>query len=131
MFLDKWIVSPLFRERPDVGCRIEEYDMNSWQPFAGTGTIKLKDAKYVLLRTTFEPERSQQEKGGNILLQQVVGKAEVWLNNRKIGSKTTEQNRDLEIEFPPVKGECDLRVLLIGVDNTTVGIKGCIRIRSK
>ncbi len=131
MFLDKWIVSPLFRERPDVGCRIEEYDMNSWQPFAGTGTIELKDAKYVLLRTTFEPERSQQEKGGNILLQQVVGKAEVWLNNRKIGSKTTEQNRDLEIEFPPVKGECDLRVLLIGVDNTTVGIKGCIRIRSK
>ena len=124
MLLDKWIVSPLFRERPDVNCRLEDYDMNSWQPFAGTGTIKLENAQYVLLRTTFVPDRLQQEKGGNILLQQVVGKAEVWLNNRKIGSKMTKRKEDLLVEFPAVKGECDLRVLLTGEINSVVELKG-------
>lgn len=129
MLLNKWIVSPLFRERPDVNCRIEDYDMNSWQPFAGTGTIKLENAQYVLLRTTIVPDRLQQEKGGNLLLQQVVGKAEVWLNNRKIGSKMTERKEDLLVKFPAVKGECDLRILLIGEINSVVGLKGNVVIK--
>lgn len=57
-------------------------------------------------------------------LQQVVGKAEVWLNNRKIGSKMTKRKEDLLVEFPAVKGECDLRVLLTGEINSVVELKG-------
>ena len=57
-------------------------------------------------------------------MQQVVGKAEVWLNNRKIGSKMTKRKEDLLVEFPAVKGECDLRVLLTGEINSVVELKG-------
>ena len=106
--------------------------MNSWQPFSGTGTISLENARYVLLRTTFDPNQSQREKGGMILLPQVRGKAEVWLNGRKIGTKTAKGENDLQVGFPAIKERCDLRVLLIGVENnTTVGIKGNVRIRTK
>lgn len=131
MVLGKWIISPLFKDRPDVNCQIEDYDMNSWQPFSGTGMINLENARYVLLRTTFDPSQSQQEKGGIILLPQVKGKAEVWLNGQKIGTKTITGENDFQVEFPSIKDKCDLRILLIGMDNTTVGVKGNVRIRSK
>ena len=131
MVLEKWIVSPLFKDRPDVNCWIEDYDMNSWQPFSGIGTINLKNARYVLLRTTFEPNQSQQEKGGIILLPQVRGKVEVWLNGRKIGTKTTKGENDFQVGFPAIKDKCDLRILLIGESGSSVELKGNIRIKDK
>lgn len=105
--------------------------MNSWQPFSGIGTINLKNARYVLLRTTFEPNQSQQEKGGIILLPQVRGKVEVWLNGRKIGTKTTKGENDFQVGFPAIKDKCDLRILLIGESGSSVELKGNIRIKDK
>ena len=105
--------------------------MNSWQPISGGDLIKLENANFVILRATFNPYQAHRQEGGSILFKQLTGKAEIWLNGQRIGSKTTDKEEDFIIEFPAIKDRCDLRVLLNGTANESVGLKGNVTVRTK
>lgn len=124
LLLDKWTVSPLSKERPDVTRRIADNDMNSWQPVSANEQIKLENANFVILRTTFIPQQVHMRRGGKLIFKQLKGKAEVWLNGHRIGYKQTEQEQDFSVDFSAIKGECDLRVLLNSSASDIVGLKG-------
>lgn len=131
MILDKWIASPFSVERPDVTRKIADNDMNSWQTIAVSSAMILEDANYVILRTDFALHQVYQENGGIILLKNVAGKAEVWLNGQLIGTKDTVNEQDFKVEFPATEEKCELRVLLNSSPNTHVGLKGSVMVQGK
>lgn len=128
MLLNKWAASPLSTSRPDVTRQLAENDMNSWQPISGNTLIKLDQANYVMVRTQFSPYQIHREAGGKILFKSLKGKAEVWLNGQQIGTKATDQEEDFTVQFPAVSNNCELRVLLNGATNESVGVKGNVTI---
>lgn len=131
MILDKWFVSSLFLEKPDVNRRIADNDMNTWQA-ATTGTAMiLENSNYIIWRTDFALPEEYQKGGGVIMLKNLAGKAEVWLNGRLIGSKDIVDEQNFRVEFPAMKEKCELRVLLNSSPNTHVGLKGSVMVQSK
>ena len=131
MLLNKWVASPLSTEKPDATRQIADNDMNSWQPVAGNELIKLENANFVILRSTFNPYEAHKTEGGSILFKQLTGKAEIWLNGKQIGSKASDKEEDFTVEFPAVNERCDLRVLLNGTTDSAVGLKGNVTVRTK
>lgn len=131
MLLDRWVASALSVNKPDVTQEIAENDMNSWQPVSAGDMIKLDQGNFVILQTTFNPYEAHRNAGGSILFKNLKGIAEIWLNNQQIGAKTTGTEEDFLVEFPAVNEKCDLRILLNGSTNETVGVKGNITVSRK
>ena len=124
LLLNQWLKSPFYHERPDMAEKIADNDMNTWEPFSGRNMVSSEEPGYVIFQTTFEPHKSHREKGGTILLKRLVGKAEVWLNGKKLQEKSRVAGSDFRVDFPPVKGKCELRVLFIVSPDKEVGLKG-------
>lgn len=123
MILDSWTVSPLSVDRPDIDIHIPDNDMNSWQPVQAGEYMDMEETGYVILRTRFRMPSSIQATGGRIVLKQVAGKAEIWLNGKKLGEKTEIRKADLTADIPAGAGNCDLRILLCGQAGSVTGIK--------
>lgn len=120
--LPKWYVSPCYERRPDPNERVEENDMNSWELVTVERSVLTSSNGYYLFRTTFAPTDKQKRKGGTIFFKQLCGKAEVWLGGKKIAVKDSEKCGDLSVQFPPVQGTQEIRVLFSGAKNTPVGM---------
>lgn len=126
LMLDKWLISPLYSDKPDVMQRVAENDMNSWQPSSGEINISMNKADYVILRTSFEPKSAHQKHGGKVVLRQVTGKAEVWLDGTCIGTKESEKTADFTVTFSEAGTNCELRILLCREKEKNVGMAGCM-----
>lgn len=131
IILDRWFLSPFFKERPDVGMKIADNDMNTWEPVASGTAQFLKDARYVMWRTELKLSREYEENGGVILFKNVAGRAEIWLDGRLLAKKDDVNERDFRVEFSPTDGPCELRVLLGSSPNTHVGLKGTVKVQSR
>ena len=130
--LGGWTVSPFYNGRPDVTRRIADNDMNSWQPVtvpSGTG-ILLERGGYVMFRTECALHQACREKGGAFLFKRLSGKAEIWLDGKRIATKEDAAERDFEVEFGPVGEKCELRVLFHASSGERVGMKGVVQAQS-
>lgn len=125
LMLDKWTASQIMNERPDVNQQIANNDMNSWQPYSGKINIQMKEGNFIILRSTFTLPSTSREHGGKIVFKRISGKADIWLNGEKIGSKANTEAADLTITLPKGYDNCDLRVLLEKGKENTVGMDAC------
>ena len=130
--LGGWTVSPFYADRPDVTRRVADNDVNSWQPVSvpsGTG-ILLEHGGYVMFRTECALHQACREKGGTFLFKRLSGKAEIWLDGKRIATKEDAAERDFEVEFGPVGEKCELRVLFHASSGERVGMKGVVQAQS-
>ena len=131
MILEKWTMSPLFKTKPDPNQDIVENDMNSWMSISPGDLQKPDDKGYLILRTTFSAYKSLQKEGGIILFKKLNGKAEIWLNKKLIGSKTTTEIADFVVLFPAATEKCEIRVLIEGTSGNKVGLGGLVFVQKK
>ena len=131
IILDKWFLSPFFKERPDVNMKIADNDMNTWEPASPGAALFLKDATHVMWRTEVKMPEEYEKNGGVILFKSMAGRAEVWMDGKLIAKKDDLNERDFKACFGPCDGPCELRVLLYSSPNTHVGLKGTIKVQSK
>lgn len=131
LMLNKWNVSLLSADRPDVNQKVADNDMNSWEPLANNEPVKLNQNGYIILRTTFTPHQVHRQKGGVIEFKQLTGAAEIWLNGTRIATKEKADAADLRVDLPEVEGPCELRVLLNGSAGSAVGLNGSVSILTK
>lgn len=126
--LNKWILSPQSVERPDPNLKIEDNDMNSWEPVR-TGQLRALDSgNYLVYRAEFTPHYLQQDKGGRIQFINLTGKAEIWLNGQLLGKKEDPKSSNFMVKFPPIKSECQLNILIEGNKGDRIGLNGVVSV---
>jgi len=89
------------------------YRMNSWasiQP--GRRLPTCNGGSFAIYRAGFTPRLGIQKSGGTINFPTVTGKAQVWLDGKLAGEKTTAGRNNLTIPFPPGDGERTISVLI-------------------
>lgn len=122
VLLSKWTVSPRYEERPCVNDSIADNDMNSWeQVTAGKQTLR-SGKGYYLFQVLFNPRAHHKVKGGVIHFRKVCGKAEFWLGNKKIATKTTIGCDDMDVPFPALQENGKIRILFDASSGTPVGL---------
>jgi len=72
---------------PDPNLELTREDMNSWSPVS-TGQLQtLINGKFVIYRTMFTLFSSDPDTDGRLIMRNVTGKAEIWLDKQLISSK--------------------------------------------
>jgi len=124
LILSKWRVSPLNKTKPVATQEIADFDMNTWANFKPGQTTKLLETGFLIFRTNFRPFASQQKNGGKLVLKGVSGKAEIWLDNNLVMTKTTLVKEDVTVALPPKKNDWKLTVVSEGQQGEWVGLGG-------
>lgn len=128
LVLDQWRVSPVTLSRPDPNQETANYDMNSWAP-TKPGQTQNINGQFVIFRTTFTPYAEQQQDGAVLLLKNVTGKAEVYVDKKLIATKTSSARGDISIKIPPAQGERTISVLIEAEQGQRVGLGGVVTVQ--
>lgn len=128
LILSKWRISPVYKSKPDATIEIADFDMNTWANMKPGQTNKLAETGYLVFKTTFKPYALQQKNGGKIVLKALAGKAEVWLDNKLVLTKTTTTREDVTI--PLTQGSMDRKLTVVseGQQGDWIGLGGIISV---
>jgi beta-galactosidase len=130
MILDRWRVSPFSVTRPDPNVEIASYDQNTWQPFRGVQLQTFADGNFAIYRTSFKPYAAQRKNGGKLILKAVTGKAEIWLDNKLVATKSTTESADILVTFPASANEQKLNVLIETEKGQKAGLGGVVTVNA-
>jgi beta-galactosidase len=138
LVLNKWRISPLYKTKPDATQEIADFDMNTWANMKPGQTNKLTETGFLVYKTSFKPYSSQQKNGGKIVLKGIAGKAEVWLGNKLVFTKTTTTREDVTVAFPPASGNATtsctstiaLTVVAEGQQGDWIGLGGLVSVEN-
>ena len=127
--INKWRVSPASPAKPDPLVEMSEADMNTWMNVTPGNLQKNPAEQWALYRASFTPWQAISTRGGTIVLQRVVGRAEAWLDGIKIAEKTNPARADLSLPLPARAGRRVL-TLLIQSDTDQAGLGGPVQVRA-
>lgn len=131
LILNKWRISPIYKTRPDAAQEIADFDMNTWASMKPGQTSKMSETGFLIFKTSFKPYALQQKNGGEIVLKALTGKAEIWLNSKRVFTKTTTIQEDVTVVFPPKSGDWKLTVVSEGLQNDWIGLGGVVSVETK
>lgn len=126
--LDKWRVSPFAVTRPDPNVELASYDQNTWQPFKPGQLQTFADGSFATYRISFKPYAAQRAKGGKLIFKAVTGKAEVWIDNKLVYTKSDIASRDMIVPFAPSPNEQRINVLIETEKGEKAGLGGTVTV---
>jgi beta-galactosidase len=116
-----WKRSPVSSDRPDPNQQLIVSDMNSWENARpGTFLPMFRDGRFVIYRASFTPRAQMRKDGSHLIVRDVVGKAQVYIDGKLISEKTEPQKSSLKIPIPPGDGT---RTLSILIESPSTGVR--------
>ncbi|MBW4040335.1 MAG: glycoside hydrolase family 2 protein [Acidobacteria bacterium] len=108
-----WKRSPAAMERIDPNVQLLASDMNSWADVRpGPYLRPLRGGRYVVYRATFTPREATRKGGGRIVLRDVVGKAEVYVDGTLVATRTNPAKETITVPLAAKAGERTISVLV-------------------
>ncbi|MES2037634.1 MAG: beta-galactosidase GalA [Pseudomonadota bacterium] len=132
LYLQNWRISPAFTTRPDPNQTLADNDMNTWSwgqsPMLEV-EAKGSDSKanhFHLFRSNFMLDKKLGSGKARLLFSRINGKAEIWLNGKLLGAKTSVNTGDFSVDLPAVEGPAQVTVLVEGGPGKKAGLEGNI-----
>ena len=127
--IDTWRRSPLLPARPDPALAPADGDNNSWD-FVRSGTATPPGASgWHVYRARVTPVRVVAAQGGRIAFAAIGGRAELWVDGRKLGEKRTAASGPLDAILPPGAGERIVVLIVRPEADQPSGITGAVTVR--
>ena len=86
--------------------------MNSWDNIHPGFLTPFHDGRFAIYRANFTPRAATQKTGGQLLLRDVTGKAQVWIDGKLDAEKTDSAKGDITAAFPAANGERTVSVVI-------------------
>jgi beta-galactosidase len=130
LVLLNWIRSPVSAERRDPNQQSVTSDVTSWDNVRpGSDLIPFHGGRFAIYRAHFVPRAATQKSGGELVLRDVVGKAQVWIDGKLAGEKANAARQDLTVAFPGGEGERIVSVVIeADAVDTPAGLGGIVTI---
>ncbi|MFN3435639.1 MAG: beta-galactosidase, partial [Sphingomonas sp.] len=128
--IDGWRRSPLLDARPDPALAPADGDNNSWAFVRGAvPTAAEPRGGWQLYRAKVTPVRAIAGNGGTLAFAAVAGKAELWVDGRRVATKTAAAPGPIEAMLPPAPGERVIALIVETQAGTASGIVGPVTLR--
>jgi beta-galactosidase len=116
-----WKRSPVSPDRPDPNQQLISSDMNSWENVRPDIFLPLfSGGRFVVYRASFTPRAQMQKAGSRLIIRDVVGKAQVYVNGNLVYEKTDPDKNTLTIPIPPGEG---VRIASVLIESPSVGTR--------
>ncbi|EZP57231.1 beta-galactosidase GalA [Sphingomonas sp. RIT328] len=127
--IDDWRRSPLLAARPDASLAPAENDNNSWAfVHSGTATPAEAQAGWQVYRASVTPVRVIAAKGGRIAFAAVAGRAELWVDGRKLADKAGAAVGPITAALPAGAGPRAIVLIVAPEPGRPSGIVGPVTI---
>jgi beta-galactosidase len=123
-----WRMSPVSAERPDPNQSIDKNDVNTWSPVRPGRLPPFNGGRFAVLRAQFRPRLEVRKAGGRLVLRNVVGKAEVWIDGKLAEEKTDANRRTITVALPPGDGERTVSILVEASPGASAGLGGAVTV---
>ncbi|MFZ0233302.1 MAG: beta-galactosidase GalA [Candidatus Acidiferrales bacterium] len=108
-----WKRSPITTTRPAPNEIIGNAEINKWsEAYPGSWLVPFHDGLCAIYRAQFTPRAVVQRLGGQVVLRQVAGKAQVWIDGKLLGEKTNAEKKDMTVSCSGGAGERSISVLI-------------------
>jgi beta-galactosidase len=128
LVIRNWKLSPFSMDRPDPNQQIGSTDMNTWanaQP--GRRLPTFTEGRFGIYRAQFTPRAGMQKSGGQLILNEVTGKAQVWIDGKLVAEKTDADKKRITVPLAPGEGERMVSVLIeASAPGTQAGVGGTV-----
>ena len=124
--LDKWRVAPAQVAQPDANVVMSEADMNSWMAVSVGSLQTVPVGHWALYRANFTPWAGIAGQGGRVLFGELHGRAEFWLDGKKVAEKSTAAPGAFALELPAKPGRRELTVLIQAEGRAQTGFAGSV-----
>ena len=109
----EWKRSPVSVERPDPNRPIASSARDGWtDDHPGAWLLPFRDGRFAIYRAVFTPRKAAQESGGKIVLRDVLGRAQVWVDGKLTGEKTEFETQTVTVSIPAGNGQRTISVLI-------------------
>ena len=127
--IDAWRRSPLLPARPEPTLAPADGDNNSWS-FVRSGTATPAEAGggWQVYRARLTPVRAIAAQGGRIVFAGVGGRAELWVDGRRLATKPQAVVGPVEALLPPGAGERTLVLIVQPEPGQPSGIVGTVSV---
>jgi beta-galactosidase len=122
--IDGWRRSPLLDARPDPALAPADSDNNSWA-FVRSGTATPAEPRggWQVYRAKVTPVRAIMAQGGRIAFAGVAGRAELWVDGRRLADKPEAATGPIDAILPPGSGE---RGIVLIVETSAGAVSGIV-----
>lgn len=127
LILENWLLSAMTDKKPDPNIKIEDNDMNSWEPVTPGKPLIMK-GRYVMYRTILKPQANPLNGATEIVFKNVCGKATIWADGQMIQEKLTAETADVKIKLQTYKIQQSITVLIEKSDDSTSGLMGVVEV---
>jgi len=130
--LRQWRMSPASTTKPDPCAQVADNDMNTWVNVTPGHLEKFGGGAWAVFRAEkFLPFESQRKNGGTIVFESIAGKAEIWLDEKLVATKTDSGPSRLTAPLPAADGLRALSVLVETAPGQPAGLGGPVRVQAK
>lgn len=127
LVISGWRFSPITETMPDPNQEISDNDMNSWSPVRSGQLQKFAEGRFAVYRSKFKPYAGMLKSGAVLKFQSVSGKAQVYVNNKLIYTRTTSDPGDFEVAYSPDDQEQTISVLIEAERGANGGLGGVVK----
>jgi hypothetical protein len=119
IYIDITPVARFGREVNTIAVQVDANPQEGWW-YEGAGLYRhtdsdmpsFQDGRFAVYRAQFTPRAATQKSGGRLVLRDVVGKAQVWIDGKLAGQKVDPEKQDMTVAFPGRDGERVVSVLI-------------------
>jgi len=116
--------------KPDPCAQVADNDMNTWANVSPGHLEKFGGGAWAVFRCEkFRPYESQRKNGGTIVFESISGKAEIWLDEKLVATKTDSRPARLTAPLPAADGPHALSVLVETAPGQPAGLGGPVRVQ--
>lgn len=124
LFLRNWRMSPVSATPLDPSVPIPDHDMNTWINAQPGETHDFPHGSHALYRNWFVAFAAHEKGGATLRFDEITGRAEVWVDDVRVGVKTGAKPAPLAAAVPPGRGKRQVTVLVSTEPNRPAGLSG-------
>lgn len=121
MKIGGWRLSPTFAERPDPAT----VPGPNWASVNEEGVRKPEgDGPWTIFTASITPYRSMQEGNAELVLGDVIGRAEIWVDGKLLAKKGDPAATTMRVLLGPARGERRITLVLQAEPGSVAGVGG-------
>ncbi len=124
--LRNWKMQFANNAQPDQATLLADYSKSKWPTYRPGQLINMEKNNFVILNTSFKPLLAQQKNGAKLFFKNLTGKAQIYLDQKLIYTKTSFATEDVNVNIPASQNEQKLNVLIETENNTKAGFGGWV-----
>lgn len=125
LLLSDFRMAPISKTKPNAKQTLSDNDMNSWEAIKTGQAVRFQNGTFAMFSTNFLLQNIKTPQA-KLLLEKVIGKAEIWLNDKLIYTKTDEQTGNIDIPFTAANGKQKLVIVVEAPEKSQAGLAGKI-----